>query len=141
MIKIQKDSFDIEVEISNVKKNLREVGAISTFIGYVREFNNNQKVNSINLEVYEKMAYQVLKEIVIKAKKKWSLIETLVIHRYGKLEINDKIVLVATFSQHRKNSLEACNFIMDYLKKEAPFWKKEYYNNNFSWLQNTTKKN
>ena len=63
--------------------------------------------------------------------------EVLIIHRYGELKIGEKIVLVATFSQHRHDSMEACNFIMDFLKKEAPFWKKENYDNGYSWLENT----
>ena len=76
-------------------------------------------VESINLEVYEKMAYKQLEKIIDEAKFKWSLIDTLIIHRYGNLQVNDKIVLVASFSSHRKDSFEACNFIMDYLKRCA----------------------
>ena len=83
------------------------------------------------------MAQKSLEEIVNKAKKKWDLLEVLIIHRYGELKIGEKIVLVATFSQHRHDSMEACNFIMDFLKKEAPFWKKENYDNGYSWLENT----
>ena len=138
MIKIQKNSFNIDEEISNIKETIPEIGAISTFIGYVRSINKNKKVKSINLEVYEKMAYHCLKKIINEAKEKWSLIDALIIHRFGTLQVNEKIVLVATFSQHRKDSLQACNFIMDYLKKEAPFWKKENYNEGYSWLENLT---
>ena len=136
MIKIQKNIFNIEDEISNIKKNLPEVGAVSSFIGYVRNINNNNKVNSINIEVYEAMAYKTIEKILDNAKRKWHLIDALVIHRYGKIKTNEKIVLVATFSQHRKDCIEACNFIMDFLKKEAPFWKKEIYDNGYSWLEN-----
>ena len=112
-------------------------GAVSIFVGYVRNSNNQQKVIAIDLEVYKDMAYKSLKMICLKAQKKWNLIDTLIVHRFGKLSINEKIVLVATFSIHRNDSVEACNYIMDYLKKDAPFWKKEFYNNNYSWLENT----
>ena len=67
-------------------------------------------------------------------KKKWPLLDVLIIHRYGKLSVNDKIVLVATFAKHRKQSFDSCNYIMDYLKKDAPFWKKEFYNNKSEWM-------
>ena len=71
---------------------------------------------------------------MLSSKKKWDIQEYLILHRYGKLNTNEKIVLVATFSIHRKESFEACNYIMDYLKKDAPFWKKEFYNNKSEWL-------
>ena len=82
------------------------------------------------------MAHKAIEKILDNAKQKWHLIDALVIHRYGKIKTNEKIVLVATFSQHRKDCIEACNFIMDFLKKEAPFWKKEIYDNGYSWLEN-----
>ena len=87
------------------------------------------------------MAYNSLKKICLKAQKKWDLIDTLLIHRFGKLNVNEKIVLVATFSSHRNESNNACNFIMNYLKKDAPFWKKEFYNDKFRLLENTKLKN
>ena len=83
------------------------------------------------------MAFKELSKIENNAIKKWGLIDTLIIHRYGKLIVNEKIVLVCCFSHHRKNSFEACEFIMDYLKKDAPFWKKEFYENGSDWLNTT----
>ena len=141
MIKIQEKNFNLEDEINLIKSQYSNIGAVSTFVGYVRNSNNQQKVISIDLEVYKDMAYKSLEMICLKAQKKWNLIDTLIIHRFGKLNVNEKIVLVATFSIHRKDSLEACNYIMDYLKKDAPFWKKEFYNNNYRWLENTRLKN
>ena len=138
MIKIQKEDFNIEEEISSVKKIHSNVGAVTSFVGYVRDYNNNNSVKSINLEVYEKMAYKQFEKIIEETNNKWSLIDTLIIHRYGNLKVNDKIVLVASFSSHRKNSFEACNFIMDYLKKDAPFWKNEFYDKKNEWLTNTS---
>ena len=127
MIKIQKQDFDLEREISEITFKHTNVGAVSTFIGYVRDINNNKEVTSIDLEVYQDMAFNSLEKIIEEAKKKWSLIDSLVIHRYGQLEISEKIVLVATFSMHRSDSIASCNYIMDFLKKDAPFWKKEFY--------------
>ena len=134
MIKIQKKDFNLENEINFIKSKYSHVGAVSTFIGYVRDTNEDKKVKSINLEVYKEMGIKSLSYICETAQKKWNLIDSLVIHRYGNLIISDKIVLVATFSMHRKNSIEACNYIVDYLKKEAPFWKKEFYEKDSAWL-------
>ncbi len=137
MIKIQKEDFNSEEEIHNIKKLHSNVGAVTSFIGYVRNNNNNKNVQSINLEVYEKMAHKQLKKIINETNSKWKLIDSLIIHRYGKLTINSKIVLVACFSEHRKDSFESCNYIMDYLKKVAPFWKNEFYKNKSEWLSNS----
>jgi len=137
MIKIQKKDFNIENEINFIKSNHQNVGAVSTFIGYVRKLNNKKEVTSINLEVYSDMAYKSLENICTKAQNKWDIIDILIIHRFGKLTVKEKIVLVATFSIHRKDSFEACNFIMDFLKQDVPFWKKEFYRNNYTWLENT----
>ena len=141
MIKIQEKDFNVEEEINWIKLQHLNVGAVSTFIGYVRSLNNQQKVTSINLEVYKDMAYKSLEDICAKAQEKWDIIDTLIIHRFGKLNVEEKIVLVAIFSMHRKESFDACNFIMDYLKKDAPFWKKEYYNDNYEWLENARLRN
>ena len=137
MIKIQKKDFNSEEEINNIKKLHSNVGAVTSFIGYVRDNNNNHKVQSINLEVYEGMAHKQFEKIISEANSKWKLIDCLIIHRYGKLNINSKIVLVTCFSAHRKDSFESCNFIMDYLKKDAPFWKNEFYDEKNKWLINS----
>jgi molybdopterin synthase catalytic subunit len=137
MIKIQKEDFNVEEEINIIKKLHSNVGAVTSFLGYVRDNNNNTIVESIKLEVYEKMAYKQFEKIIEEANNKWSLVDILIIHRYGILQVNDKIVLVASFSSHRKDSFEACNFIMDYLKKDAPFWKNEFYDKKNEWLINT----
>ena len=138
MIKIQKEDFNVEEEVNIIKNRHSDVGALTTFIGYVRDNNNYTSVESLNLEVYEKMAFKQFEKIIEKANIKWNLIDTLIIHRHGRLQVNDKIVLVASFSSHRKDSFEACNFIMDYLKKDAPFWKNEFYDKKNEWLTNTS---
>ena len=137
MIKIQKKNFNLEEEIEKIKKKHSDIGALTSFVGYVRDLNNNKDVKYLNLEVYEEMAFKELSKIENNALKKWSLIDTLIIHRYGKLNVNEKIVLVSCFSQHRKDSFNACEFIMDYLKKDAPFWKNEFYYKDDEWLENS----
>jgi len=136
MIKIQKEDFSSEEEINKIKKLYSNTGAVTSFIGYVRDYNNNNKVQSINLEVYEEMAHKQFKKIISEAKSRWNLLDCLIIHRYGKLNVNSKIVLVTCFSEHRKDSFESCNFIMEFLKKDAPFWKNEFYNKENQWLTN-----
>ena len=136
MIKIQKKDFDIEKETQLIKSQYSNVGAVSLFIGYVRDFNNNLDVNFLEIEVYENMAKKELSEIRENAVRKWNLIDCLIIHRYGKLAVNDKIVLVASFSEHRKDSFNSNKYIMDYLKKNVPFWKKETYSKGSSWVEN-----
>jgi Molybdopterin converting factor, large subunit len=137
MIKIQKKNFNLEEEIDKIKNKHSDIGAQTSFVGYVRDLNNNKDVKYLNLEVYEEMAFKELSKIENNALKKWSLIDTLIIHRYGKLNVNEKIVLVSCFSQHRKDSFNACEFIMDYLKKDAPFWKNEFYYKDDEWLENS----
>jgi molybdopterin synthase catalytic subunit len=136
MIKIQKEDFSSEEEINKIKKLYSNTGAVTSFVGYVRDYNNNNKVQSINLEVYEGMAHKQFKKIISEAKSRWNLLDCLIIHRYGKLNVNSKIVLVTCFSEHRKDSFESCNFIMEFLKKDAPFWKNEFYNKENQWLTN-----
>ena len=137
MIKIQKEDFNSDEEIHNIKKLHSNIGAVTSFIGYVRDNNNDKNVQSINLEVYEEMAYKQLKRIINKAYSKWKLIDCLIIHRYGELTVNSKIVLVNCFSEHSKDSFDSCNYIMNYLKKDAPFWKNEFYKNQNEWLSNS----
>ena len=138
MIKIQKKNFNLEEEIEKIKNQHSSIGALTSFVGYVRDLNNNKDVKYLNLEVYDEMAFKELSKIENNALKKWSLIDTLIIHRYGKLNVNEKIVLVSCFSQHRKDSFNACEFIMDYLKKDAPFWKNEFYYKDDEWLENSS---
>tara|TARA_B100000674_G_C37864178_1_gene926281 strand:- start:352 stop:768 length:417 start_codon:yes stop_codon:yes gene_type:complete len=137
MIKIQKKDFNIENEITILKNQYSNVGAINIFVGYVRDLNKNKNVKYINLEVYKDMAIKELSKIKNQALNKWKLVDCLILHRYGKLFVNDKIVLVVCLSEHREDSFDSCKFIMNFLKKDAPFWKKEFYDSGSDWLQNT----
>ena len=138
MIKIQKKDFSLDQEIKILKDRYSNVGAAISFIGFVRDMNNKKDVKYIELEVYEKMAIKELSKIKDKAINKFDLVDCLIVHRYGRLFVNDRIVLVVCFSEHRNNSFEACKFIMDYLKRDVPFWKKEFYFKGSDWLKNTT---
>ena len=138
MIKVQKKNFNLEDEINVIKDKYTNVGAVSTFVGYVRDFNNENDVKHIDLDVYNEMAIKELSKLKIQAISKFSLIDCLIIHRYGRLYVSDKIVLVASYSEHRSNGIEACKYVMDYLKKDAPFWKKEFYKEGSKWIENTS---
>jgi molybdopterin synthase catalytic subunit len=136
---IQKDLFNIEKIISNLRKNKPSIGAIVSFIGYVRDFNkdiNSKKLKYMNLEHYPGMTEKTLINIELNAKSKWSLEDVFIIHRIGKLLPSDPIVAVVVASQHRKNAFEACEFIIDFLKTDAPFWKKEISDQDELWVEN-----
>ena len=123
MIKITCDNFDLEKEFKKVSSILN--GAYSFFLGTVRSdlSSSNKKIKGIYLECYEELALAQLKKIRVDALKKWKLNKCLIIHRIGKLDLGEKIVLVITASSHRANAIEACEFVIDSLKVDVAFWK------------------
>jgi molybdopterin synthase catalytic subunit len=128
MIKIMEQPFDPWQELSNFQIAMErdgEFGACVNFIGTMRDMNEGDLVSGMELEHYPGMTEKHLEKIVGDAKSKWDLLETMIIHRVGKLLPNDPIVLVAVWSAHRKDAFEASRFIMEDLKSKAPFWKKE----------------
>ena len=134
MIKVQESDFDISLEIKKITTNNKNIGGVGSFIGIVRD-NNDTKLKSMTLEHYPIMTEKMLEKINSEAKTRWKLIDSIIIHRYGKLYPGDQIVLVATFSQHRKDALEACEFLIDWLKTKAPFWKLEATNSGENWVK------
>jgi len=124
-IKIQENDFDIRAEIATLRKGDPRVGAVVSFLGTVRDMNDGSQVKGMTLEHYPGMTEKALQEILDQAKARWDIYNTLVIHRVGPLLPEDQIVLVAVTSAHRGEAFAACEFIMDYLKTAAPFWKKE----------------
>jgi len=124
-IRIQEDDFDISTEIALLRKGYPRVGAVVTFLGTVRDMNDGTQVKGMTLEHYPGMTEKALQEILDQAKARWDIYQTLVIHRIGSLLPEDQIVLVVVTSAHRGEAFSACEFIMDYLKTAAPFWKKE----------------
>ena len=124
-IKIQESDFDVSAEIAALRKGDPRVGAVVTFLGTVRDMNDGSQVKGMTLEHYPGMTEKALQEILDQARARWEIYQTLVIHRVGPLLPEDQIVLVAVASAHRGEAFAACEFIMDYLKTAAPFWKKE----------------
>jgi len=125
MIRIQEADFDLSTEITNLRKGDLQVGAVVSFLGTVRDMNEGSEVYSMTLEHYPGMTEKALEAIVAEAKTRWDIGNTLIIHRVGPLKPEDQIVLVAVTSAHRAEAFAACEFMMDYLKTAAPFWKKE----------------
>ena len=133
-IKIQENDFDVSAEIANLRKGDPRVGAVVTFLGTVRDMNDGSQVKGMTLEHYPGMTEKALQEILDQAKVRWDIYQTLVIHRVGPLLPEDQIVLVAVSSAHRGEAFAACEFIMDYLKTAAPFWKKEDTPDGTRWV-------
>ena len=133
-IRIQEQDFDLTTEVQALRKNDPRVGAIVTFVGTVRDMNDGSQVKGMTLEHYPGMTEKSLEEIIQQARGRWDICKTLVIHRVGPLLPEDQIVLVAVTSAHRGEAFAACEFIMDYLKTAAPFWKKEETPEGGKWV-------
>jgi len=134
-IKIQNEDFDVSKETQKLHE--RESGAIVNFIGLVRDHteHNDEQIISMTLEHYPGMTESEIDKIVQKSIKKWELTGITVIHRVGKLFVSDQIVFVGVASKHRQNAFDACNFIMDWLKTKAPFWKIEESKSQRKWVE------
>ena len=124
-VRVQTADFDLTTELAQLRANAPKVGAVVTFLGTVRDLNEGEHVAEMELEHYPGMTEKSLDDIVNQAKARWDIFDALVIHRVGPLKPLDQIVLVAVTSAHRGEAFDACEFIIDYLKTEAPFWKKE----------------
>ncbi|WP_136063932.1 molybdopterin synthase catalytic subunit MoaE [Modicisalibacter radicis] len=134
MIRVQQERFDAGVEQAALVAQRNDIGAVVCFTGLVRDFNERPDVTALTLEHYPGMTESALGEIVAEAARRWSLDGVRLIHRIGRLEPGDPIVLVAVASAHRQAAFDACLFIMDYLKTRAPFWKKEHTVNGDYWV-------
>jgi molybdopterin synthase catalytic subunit len=133
-IRVQTGDFDISVELAVVRSN-PNVGAVASFIGLVRDLNDGSGVSSLMLEHYPLMTEKALAGIVAQAEVCWPILHTTVIHRVGELKPTDQIVMVIVATSHRKDAFAACEFIMDYLKTQAPFWKKEQTPDGSRWVE------
>ncbi|GDY25722.1 molybdopterin synthase catalytic subunit MoaE [Agarivorans sp. Toyoura001] len=133
MIRVQTDDFNVGDEYQALR-NRASAGAIVFFVGLVRDMNLGEQVKGLHLEHYPGMTESQLEAIVEQAKQRWPIQDASVVHRVGDLDVSDQIVFVGVNSAHREASFEACHFIMDYLKTQATFWKKERTNNNDTWL-------
>ncbi len=133
-IAIQTDDFDVGAELAALRSAHRDVGAIASFVGLVREMNSGVHVLELELEHYPGMTEKSLENIAQQAVNRWKVNDIIIIHRVGVLAAAEQIVLVAVASQHRQAAFLACEFIMDHLKTEAPFWKKEVGENGAVWV-------
>ncbi len=124
-VRVQTQDFDLSTEVAKLRMNTPKAGAVVTFVGTVRDLNEGEHVAEMELEHYPGMTEKALEEIVAQAKARWELFDALVIHRVGPLKPLEQIVLVAVTSAHRGEAFDACEYIIDYLKTQAPFWKKE----------------
>jgi molybdopterin synthase catalytic subunit len=134
-VRIQEQDFDVSSELATLRAGNTRVGAVATFTGLVREVNDAAQVSTLTLEHYPGMTEKALAQIVDDAKQRWDIYDALVIHRVGPLKPGEQIVFVAVTSAHRGESFAACQFIMDYLKTRAPFWKKEQTPEGERWVE------
>lgn len=124
-VRVQREDFDIGAEITRLGKEGDDVGGIASFVGMVRGGAGADAIGAMTLEHYPGMTEKELARIEAEARKRWPISASLIVHRYGRLEPGDNIVLVVTASRHRQAAFEACEFLVDWLKTKAPFWKNE----------------
>lgn len=133
-MRVQREDFDIGRELASLTAGRHDIGGVASFVGLVRDTADGSKITAMTLEHYPGMTEKMLAEIDDEARSRWPLDATLIIHRYGRLEPGDRIVLVATASAHRRAALEACEFLIDWLKTKAPFWKLEDAEGGERWV-------
>ncbi|WP_124950672.1 molybdopterin synthase catalytic subunit MoaE [Sulfuriferula thiophila] len=133
-IAVQTEDFDLSSEVAELRANQPQIGAVASFVGLVRDINDGSSVAAMSLEHYPAMTEKALREIVAEATQRWQVIDATIIHRIGDLYPSDQIVLVAVASMHRHDAFATCEFIMDYLKTRAPFWKKELTPQGARWV-------
>ncbi len=141
-VQLRKDSFDPWQALQayqNTKPELAgKFGATSIFIGTLRDFNDGSNVQGMTLEHYPAMTQKHLDAISAEAKQRWDILDTLIIHRYGNIQPNDSIVLLAVWSAHRNEAFEACRYLIEELKNRAPFWKQEQTEDGTRWVEHNT---
>ena len=134
-VRVQQQDFDVGAEVAALRAGKLDVGAIASFVGTVRGRNEGAGVSSMTLEHYPGMTERALEDICVQARQRWDILDALVVHRHGELAPGDQIVLVVVTSAHRGDAFAACEFIMDYLKTQAPFWKKERTPQGERWVE------
>jgi molybdopterin synthase catalytic subunit len=134
-VRVQPGDFDVGAELAALRGANPKVGAIASFVGLARDVNDGRAVLDITLEHYPGMTERALEDIVQQARQRWDIIDALIVHRIGTLAAADQIVLVAVASMHRHHAFEACRFLIDYLKTDAPFWKKERTPQGSFWVE------
>ena len=134
-VRVQTEDFDTGEEIARLRAGNPKIGAIAAFIGLVRDVNEGDAVRELTLEHYPEMTGKALSAILDEAKQRWEVIDATIVHRIGSLKPTDQIVLVIVESSHRGDAFAACEFLMDFLKTHAPFWKKEQTGQGARWVE------
>ena len=134
MIRVQRKDFDVGAELKALTQGRHEIGGVVSFVGLVRDMAGDSKIGAMTLEHYPGMTEKQLAAIEAEALQRWPLTGSLIIHRYGRLEPGEQIVLVITASSHREAAFEACHFLIDWLKTKAPFWKLEDTDTGAQWV-------
>ena len=134
-VRVQHEPFDPGAELNALHQANTGVGAVVGFVGYVRDFNDGLEVRGMLLEHYPGMTEKALDKIILEAAQRWPLLKLAILHRVGMLEPGEPIVFVGVASAHRQAAFQACDFVMDYLKTRAPFWKKENTEDGPRWVQ------
>jgi molybdopterin synthase catalytic subunit len=135
MIRVQSEPFDVGDELARLKTGNRNIGGTAIFVGTVRDVSGGAKIGAMTLEHYPGMTEKALEDIETEARRRWPLDAALIVHRYGRLEPGDDIVLVITAAAHREAALAACHFLIDWLKTKAPFWKLEEGPRGAQWVE------
>ena len=133
-VRVQHEDFDLSTELAALRDGHPDTGAVVAFVGTVREMSDSGAVSQMELEHYPGMTEAALEEIAAEARRRWPVIDILVVHRIGQLRACDQIVLAAVAARHRGQAFAACEFVMDYLKSRAPFWKKERTGQGTRWV-------
>ena len=133
-VRVQQEDFDVGAEIAALRHDKPKIGAVASFVGIVRDVNEGEAVQEMTLEHYPGMTERAIEEIIGQARGRWKIYDALVVHRVGTLKPMAQIVLVIVTSSHRGDAFAACEFIMDYLKTRAPFWKKEKTPEGARWV-------
>ncbi|TKC90203.1 molybdopterin synthase catalytic subunit MoaE [Trinickia terrae] len=133
-VRVQTADFDLTAEVAGLRADNPKVGAIACFVGTVRDLNEGERVEAMELEHYPGMTEKALEAIAAESRRRWPGSDVLIVHRVGKLYPLDQIVLVATTAAHRGDAFASCEFVMDYLKTQAPFWKKEKTDAGERWV-------
>tara|TARA_B100001093_G_scaffold222203_1_gene213046 strand:+ start:342 stop:791 length:450 start_codon:yes stop_codon:yes gene_type:complete len=139
MIRVQSADFDVGLELKKLTEGNRQIGAVTSFVGLVRDIAGEDTISAMILEHYPGMTEKQLADIEYEANQRWDLNSSLIIHRHGRLRPGDNIVLVACASSHRESAFDACHFLIDWLKTKAPFWKLEETSEGERWVEANTK--
>jgi molybdopterin synthase catalytic subunit len=134
MIRVQREDFDVGAELAALTRGKTGIGGVASFIGLMRDVAGGSAIRAMTLEHYPGMTERELERIEAEAQRRWPLLASLIVHRHGRLEPGERIVLVATASAHRAAAFAACEFLMDYLKTQAPFWKQEETPEGARWV-------